>query len=157
MKTATVICDASFCNQARPLGGWAAWVRVDGWRLPIKGHGTIKDDRLQTSTDAEVFAALNGIWLAARHGGVNILVRSDCLAVQHLIRRETKSTRLLDIWESALAREDMQNLYLRSEHVKGHGKINSPATWVNDWCDRHAYDAMSLARKGKTCLQISND
>lgn len=155
---ATVISDASFCNQnkARPLGGWAAWVRVDGWGCPIKGYGTIGDKRLKRSTDAEVMAALNGIWLARRYGGRDILLRSDCMAVIDLMYGRVRKQHLVDIWASALAREDMQGIRLRGQHVKGHGVIHSAATWVNDWCDRNAKNAMRMARKGQTCLTISD-
>lgn len=155
---ATVISDASFCNQdkSNPLGGWAAWVRVDGWPAPIKGFGTIGDKRLRSSSDAEVMAALNGMWLARRYGGQQVLVRSDCMTVVDLIEGRVRSERLLAIWRSALQREDMQGITLRAQHVKGHGVIHSAATWVNDWCDRNAKNAMRMARKGQQCLTISD-
>lgn len=156
MTRATVIADASFYQGAKmdlrqgivrgPFAGWAAWIRVDGRPEAIKGSGVLT--KCNTSAEAEVYAVLNGAWLAAQAGAKTILVRTDCMAVIHLIEGRTKALALLSIWNDAFAREDMKGLTLSGRHVKAHGAINSAASYVNDWCDKYAGLAMQKARKG---------
>lgn len=150
MIWATVICDASFSPFRKDgagggIGGWAAWIRIDNVLEAIKGHGVLKGPVLN-STHAEVYAALNGIWLARKHGAEGVLVRSDCMAVIHLISGEARPGTLRNIWRDALERRDMRGVQLKGEHVKGHGVIKCRATWVNDWADRTAKDEMRRAR-----------
>jgi ribonuclease HI len=158
--TATVISDASFYqgpnkNRGHQVyAGWAAWVKVDGIKEPIKGYGPVKIKDLRNSAEAEVCAALNGIWLAARAGASTILVRSDCLTVIHLINGQVKADYLKKLWNEAFERPDMRGLHLIGKHVKGHGTIKDSATWVNDWCDRNARMAMRASRKGQVCQSI---
>lgn len=163
MIAATVICDASFyCApqqgryQYRPKGkhaGWAAWIKGDGG-LAVKGYGTIKPHPLMTSAKAEMYAALNGIWLAGQYGATHILVRSDCMTVIHAIQGRLKPHNL-EFWQSCLKQGELEHLVLTGKHVKGHGSIVDAATWVNDWCDQKAKHAMRQSRKGKICLKIS--
>jgi len=156
MTRATVISDASFYQGSRldlrqgivrgPFAGWAAWVRVDNKPEAVKGFGVLK--KCDTSAEAEVYAVLNGVWLAARAGAKIILVRTDCMAVIHLIEGKTRAERMLSIWDDAFAREDMKGLTVSGRHVKGHGQINNAASYVNDWCDKHAGIAMRKSRRG---------
>lgn len=158
MITATVVSDGSFHQLRRKLGpahaGWAAWVRVDGNPKPIKGFGSIRLGLCQSSNDAELYAALNGIWLAVRAGAEHILVRSDCATVQHAIEGKLKNQRLKSIWEVSMARPDMKAT-LSARHVKGHGEIVCSATFVQDWCDTRAKIGQQRSRKGMKCLVIS--
>jgi ribonuclease HI len=153
---ATVITDASYYyDQKKPnhsYGGWAAWVRVDGIGHPIKGYGSINSKEKLTSTICEMYAAINGAWMAKREGAELILVRSDCMAVIHAITRFQLKPALRHIWADALKKADLLNVTLEAVHVPGHGEINSRATYVNDWCDKQAYRGMNAARKGQPCL-----
>lgn len=160
MIRATVLCDASFDkprSRRYGFGGWAAWIAIDGQAERVKGFGPIKADDLTNSTEAEVYAALNGIWLARRHGATHVLVRSDCTTVAELIEGKVRSPRLLSIWRRALARPDMQGVILEARHVKGHGEITCRATFVNDWCDRHAKAAMRKQRRKVYGERASNE
>ena len=158
---ATVITDASFyapLRRGKPaetgVGGWAAWVRVDGLATPIKGYGVIKSADLRSSTEAELYAALNGIWLAANYGGRNILLRTDCMAVIHLTKGLSSNTRLNQIWNNALDEHKLRELSIETAHVKGHGPILDKASWVNDWCDQKSKQAMRKARRGEVCQTV---
>ena len=150
MSSATVITDASFgpAQEGRGggVGGWAAWVRVDHLDHPIKRCGVLKDPSLQGSAEAEVYAALNGIWLAAQRGATSILVRSDCMTVTQLIEGTAKSPSLRELWNDALRRDDMRGLSLQALHVKGHGPIKTAASYANDWCDKASRAQMKQAR-----------
>lgn len=151
MIHATVICDASFdSNNVHRPAGWAAWVRVDGYPNPIKGWGSIKY-KCQNSTDAEAYAALNGIWLACSRGAAHVLVRSDCQTIDHLIRGTCQSQRLIKLWADGLATVAATHgrPVLRSEWVKAHGDKNRHrAAWVNDWADKKARAGMRAQRSG---------
>lgn len=153
---ATVVCDASFYQH--PSGGavhagWAAWVKGDGG-LAVRGYGIIKPVPNMTSTTAEMYAALNGIWLAARGGATQVLVRSDCMTVAEAIQGRLRKRYLIELWAEALAAGKVQHVQLTAKHVKGHGAITDPATWVNDWCDKHARKAQHKSRKGQQCQVI---
>jgi hypothetical protein len=98
------------------------------------------------------------MWLATNRGATEILVRSDCMAVQHLIRGQAKAGYLLDIWNGALATGWGRSIQkLTSQHVKGHANPNRHAAgWVNNWCDEKAKHAMRRARIGKQCMRIEH-
>ena len=142
---ATVITDASYCAQVK-VGGWAAWVRVDGVPEAIKHSGGFKTEP-QSSTHAEVLAAINGIWLAVKHGASEILVQSDCLAVVHAIRKQLNpESPVMAFWSEGLARAEITGVILTARHVKGHTHNAGARFYVNRWCDEHAGHHMRKAR-----------
>lgn len=145
MIKATVICDASYCHTTY-TGGWATWIRVDTIPEAIKHSGTFAKQPAN-STEAEIMAALNGIWIAKQCGATSVLVQSDCTAVIHLITGAMKSERLKTLWAEALTKHDLKDLALRAMHVKGHTDNPNARSWCNRWCDEKAKDAMRLARK----------
>jgi ribonuclease HI len=158
MINATVICDASFrqVKHEAAHAGWAAWIKGDGG-IAVKGYGilTATPPQPMNSTIAEMYAALNGMWLAAKAGADVVLVRSDCMTVVQAIDGQLKKQYLIDLWGNSLHAHGMSHLQVKGRHVKGHGKVSNPATWVNDWCDKHAKFAQHQSRKGKPCLKIS--
>ncbi len=164
MIRATVITDASFSddanaylkskNKGQCYGGWAAWVRVDGVAETIRGYGSIKSSVKLTSTIAEMYAAINGAWLARRAGADHILIQSDCIAVIQAIGGSVLNSGLMTVWKEALVKAELEKVRLIGRHVKGHGPIDSPATYVNDWCDRKARLAMRAARTGTPTLKL---
>lgn len=143
---ATVLTDASYCPFTR-CGGWAAWVNGDHMQAAAKHSGRIHAVGMPSSTDAEVYAALNGVWLARHYGATHILLRTDCKAVLYLADGTAKSERLISVWSQAISREDMSGIYLRVTHIRAHGEIKCRASYVNDWCDRRAKAAMRQFRK----------
>lgn len=155
MRWATLICDASFHPKAG-IGAWAAWIRIDGATDPIAKCGVLTVD-VTNSTFAEIYAALNGIWLARHHGAQAVLVRSDCMTVVDLVEgRIRPNSKVSRVWQSALARPDMKGVLLKAQHVKGHGDIVCRATWVNDWADRHAKQAMRDALNQRNRRKYGN-
>lgn len=154
MITATVITDASHCPRLN-VGGWAAWVRVDGTTTPIKGYGVLKGNPTD-ATVAEIYAALNGIWLATQHGAGDILLQTDCLAVVNLVNMTAKSNRIITVWRNGLSQGWFRKVKtLRAKHVPGHKEVTNARSWVQDWCDAHAGKAMRLARQGKPCYEVT--
>lgn len=146
MTRATVITDASFCATTG-AGGWAAWVRLDTIKGPVKQSGCFHE-RQTSSTFAEVYAALNGIWIARALGATEILLQSDCMTVKHLRDGRCKSPGLVKAWTEALGREDMAGIKVSVRHVKGHNyhRTKDARTFVNDWCDRKAKEHMVMQR-----------
>lgn len=131
----TVISDASFCPRTR-AGGWATWINInwpDGKHLRLKETGRFHK-LPKNSTEAEGWAAYNGIWLAYHNGARDILVQTDCLAIVQ--RMEHPSFQ----WPEAC---------VRWRHVKGHnlGNVDDRRTWVNDWCDKQAKRNMRKQRR----------
>ena len=159
MTTATVISDASFYREVgkkKPgFGGWAAWIRVDGISDPIKGFGSINAPKgvELTSTICEMYAAINGAWLAHQRGATSILIQSDCMTVIELIAGKQIKPQLRNIWFDGIKMANLEDVIISGRHVQGHNVVDV-RSWVNDWCDQHARIGMTLARKGKRCLSI---
>lgn len=134
---ATINTDASFCPHTR-AAGWAVWISIDGG-IKIKKSGMFKD-RPKTSTEAELWAIFNGVWLAAHAGVTSMLVQGDCMAALAHVLRDTMQTRQL---HKTLPRP----VHIRTKHVKAHRDTDSARTWVNDWCDTEAKKWMNYQRK----------
>jgi len=142
---ATVITDASFCPETK-VAGWAGWIRIDGHPVPIKRMGKIKGP-VNDATEAEVYAALNGIWVAVMSGATQVLIQSDCMSVINLVQRKALSVRLIKIWDEALARPEFATVGITAAHVKGHGLIKDARTFVNAWCDTNARAAIGKGKR----------
>lgn len=141
-RRATVITDASFCHETR-ASGWAAWIKLDGGEA-IKTGGRLTSPI--NSTMAEVMAAGNGAWLAAKAGATHILLQSDCMAVIHCVKGQAQPGILKTLWQELQEMPVMAGVFVDARHVKGHGRIHDARTWVNDWCDRVAYQHMDGER-----------
>lgn len=141
---ATVITDASFCPRTK-AAGWAAWVRVDGRREPIKRYGAFKQPVL-TSRDAEMLAAINGVFIAAKEGATRVLVQTDCLAVVHMFEGVTVQKSIKDAFTRAQAQAGIFGLRVSAKHVKGHTADPASRSWVNRWCDEQAGKEMRARR-----------
>lgn len=89
----------------------------------------------QNSTEAERWAAYNGIWLAYHNGARDILVQTDCMSL--VTGQHGKMAR--DMWPEA---------NVRWKHVKGHNlhRVQDRRTWVNNWCDKNAKKEMKRQR-----------
>lgn len=141
---ATVITDASFCPWTK-AAGWAAWVRVDGRSKPIKRYGAFKQP-VQTSRDAEMLAAINGVFIAAKEGATQILVQTDCLAVVHMFEGVTVQRAIKDAFTRAQAKAGILGMRVAAKHVRGHTTDAASRSWVNRWCDEQAGKEMRARR-----------
>jgi ribonuclease HI len=145
-RKATVITDASFCP-FKSVGAWAAWIRIDGQPDAIKQGGILPKGKVPDSTVAEVMAAGNGVWLAARAGATHILLQSDCMAVIHLIDKRAKAPRLLALWAELLGMDTLAGVQnIEARHVKGHTRTADARSYVNRWCDETARNHLRKAR-----------
>ena len=141
---ATVITDASFCPKTK-AAGWAAWVRVDGISEPIKRYGAFKEP-VTSARDAEMLAAINGVFIAAKVGAMQVLVQTDCLAVVHMFEGVTVQQAIKDAFTRAQAKAGILGLKVSAKHVKGHSNDPAPRSWVNRWCDEQAGKEMRAHR-----------
>lgn len=137
MLRATVNTDASFCPRTH-AAGWAAWIAIDGGKK-IKWSGKFHR-RPRTSTEAELWAIKNGVWLAASAGVTHVLVQSDCKGALAKVNRDCAERR-------DLLRRLPHAVSIVTKHVKGHTDTASPRTWVNDWCDKAAKRHMNEQRQ----------
>lgn len=134
MRWATVIADASFCNDTR-AAGYAFWIKLDGADGPIKGWGTFKD-RPKNSFEAELWASMNGVHTAKQHGAEAVLLQTDNTGVVTAVQQRTSPqvTGIID------------GIVITAKHVKGHTNGDTPARWCNNWCDTWAKKAMREQR-----------
>lgn len=157
MTAATSITDAGFCPRLR-IGSYAAWVRVDGVSRPIRMSGVLRSITT-SSNEAELYAALCGVWAAHRHGATRVLVQTDSFAVVQAVRRQHRL--YTDVLYAGLEAH-CPGVTLTAKHVKGHTDDPSARSWVNRWCDEqcrfhltkersaHGYDpAKERNRRGK--------
>lgn len=153
MTSATVITDASFCSETR-AAGWAAYIRIDGVPEPVKAYAAFREP-LINSAEAELLAAVNGLWLARQHGAEHLLLQTDCLAVVHLINRKYRGRRwkLHRVLVAAFADKGLDLVAVTARHVKGHSGVKDARSYVNRWCDRHAKAAMRGHRKQLVSLE----
>lgn len=142
--TATVITDASFCQQTK-AAGWAAYIRMDGIPSAIIKQGRFKIDP-QHADEAEALAALCGIWVARKFGADSVLLQTDCLAVIYLIAGKIKAKRLADLWANGLAEGELVGYPIRGRHVKGHTRTRDGRSYANRVCDERARVEMRKVR-----------
>ena len=133
MKLATIVSDASFCHNTK-AGGWAAWVVCENIRYQ---KSDIFKTKCNTSSEAEVLAAINGIWLATKHfkNVERFHVVSDCQHVINLIENQEGNE-----WKEI--KKIVGKAVVTAKWVKSHDNNNSARSWVNRWCDKHAKKKM---------------
>lgn len=144
MSRATVITDASFCHRSK-AAGWAAWIRIDGIDDPIKKYAEFKRP-VRSAQEAEMLAAINGIWLAKQYGATQVLVQTDCLAVVHMLEGMTKKPHLKDDFTRRAASAGILGMRFSGRHVRGHTDTQDARSYVNRWCDTKAKTAMRRQR-----------
>ena len=144
MTRATVITDASFCDKEQ-IGGWAAWVRIDGRAEPIKKYADFRVP-VRNSREAEMFAAVNGIWLAAKYGATEVLVQTDCVAVVDMLNGATQKKSLKRDFAAAMQKAGVAAVKRSAKHVRGHTTVSDARSYVNRWCDKMAKTAMRRQR-----------
>lgn len=140
---ATVITDASWDSRTL-AGGWAAWIRIDGADGPIKGSGPLLQSPEQADT-AEIMAAINGMFLARKHGAGPILLQTDCLLVVTMVN-QTARIKQLRRWAEYARIAGLDLGSLTAKHVKGHTRVDDARSYVNRWCDEQAKQHMRAVR-----------
>lgn len=145
MITATVITDASFCHETR-AAGWAAHVRVDTIVNPVKMYAAFKNTP-ENSAEAELLAAVNGLWMATRRGAGRLLLQTDCISVVTIVNGWSRRGPLRHKFAAACEAAGLDPRVVTARHVKGHSGVMDARSHVNRWCDRHAKAAMRHQRK----------
>lgn len=145
MTRATIITDASFCHKTN-TAGWAAWIRVDGIAEPIRRYGSFKEP-VENSFQAEMLAAINGVWIAKQCGATEFFLQTDCMLVVNLALGEVKKRAYVAQWNAAKERAGLSRIALRAKHVRGHTQTDDARSFVNRWCDKNAKQEMRKARK----------
>ena len=145
MISATVITDASFCHETR-AAGWAAYVRVDTMANPVRMSAAFKSP-LVNSAEAELLAAVNGLWLATQRGADQLLLQTDCIAVVTIVNGRSRKGLLRLKFAAACEAAGLDPEIITARHVKGHSGVLDARSHVNRWCDRHARAAMRHQRK----------
>ena len=143
-RWATVIVDASFCPQTG-LATWAAWIRMDD--APKTQSVAAFKDPVPSSTEAELRAALNGLYLAQRLGAEAVQLQSDCMAVASALDNPCRSA----VFRRRMTEAGITNLRMvKLRHVKGHTKGDDARHWCNNWCDNAARNKLRELRQETT-------
>ena len=140
--SATVITDASYCH-ATGVAGWAAWVKSSTF-CKMK-HGVLIP--CANSAEAELYAAMNGIWFPVNAGATSILLQSDNMQVVNALNDEGGKW-MNSLWRRIKA-EHFRDIKVRAKHVKGHTNVQDARSFVNRWCDSKAKEHMLIERKKK--------
>jgi ribonuclease HI len=143
MVSATVIADASWCPHTK-AAGWAAWVVINHTSPPrvqrVQRYGRFHQ-RPKSSTEAELWAAWNGIWIAHKLGATDVLCQTDCLSV---VQHPGSGRRGHSYPE--VSKRYWPGTKVTFRHVKGHTSNPEPRFYVNRWCDTHARKVMKAQR-----------
>lgn len=140
-RWATVIVDASFCPQTK-LATWAAWIRMDG--APKTQKVAAFRDTVASSTEAELRAALNGLYLAQKMGAEAVQLQSDCMAVANALDDPCRAVLFTRRMEAA----GITGLRMvKLKHVKGHTNGDDARHWCNNWCDNAARNKLREIRQ----------
>jgi ribonuclease HI len=129
MLKATVISDASFCAQTKAAGR-AFWITIDGGER-IKKSGKFKTTPKNPS-QAELWAALNGLAIALSRNCEFVLLQTDCLQVVKLLK--DKNSKYL----KEIVTNISHDFQIATKHVKGHSVVQDKRSYVNRWCDKQA-------------------
>lgn len=151
---ATVITDASFAEHKGGIyTGWAAWVRLDRLPYPVKRSGVLRPEPfpLRNSTHAELYAAINGVAIAHRHGASLVLLQTDCMGVVGVVDGSSREdSPLAVLWRDAMDHAGLSGgaggPRVKARHVKGHTNKLDSRSYVNRWCDAEAKKHMRKAR-----------
>lgn len=146
MTRATSMTDAGFCPRLR-IGTYAVWLRIDGLPAAVRASGVLASDPANAN-EAEVYAALCGVWLAQRRGAREVLVQSDSMAVIEAVRGTHRL--YAPLWRAELQEHGLHDMVVRAKHVKGHTNVDDARSWVNRWCDAQC---RSQLQKARTCKQ----
>jgi len=165
----TLFCDASRCPETG-IGGWGAWVKVDGWE-----KGKTFGGALPAPYPSAHVTELVGIARAVRHldreGALHkasaIMVQTDCVrALEVILATVPGSTiarhkdsahftrrRLIPDHHELHAAEEIARLtdgmMLMCRHVRGH-KRGENRQWVNRVCDKIAKRHMRVLRQSNS-------
>lgn len=134
---ATVITDASFCPFTK-ASAWAAWIRYRDKKIKV---AELFKRQPKSPHEAELWAIINGVYLAGQLQPKAILVQSDCKTA--LTKIDARCPEL----NKTLRRLKGYDFTLITRWVKGHGKDGTDRTWVNNWCDKQAGLLMRSERK----------
>jgi ribonuclease HI len=153
MGLVTIIADASFAVRGPSFGasGWAAFVASEGVK---RYYGDMMHVRPYASTQAEMFACVNGLHMAIRDGlayhGDKVIIQSDCINALEGLKKPFPADKLTDS-KKAKGRTQMNEAYIafrkmvaryaltvEFRHVRGHTGIGDSRSIVQDKCDRKA-------------------
>lgn len=144
----TIIADASFCPDTK-VGGYAFWIASQ--RGKEGGDGTFAGN-VVNHIAAEMQALLNGLHAAVKRGLVRggdcVLLQTDCQAAIDAFEGKrlniTQEEQGLVSWLERF--KEVNDLHIRTKHVKGHTRREDSRYVVNNICDRKARANMRLAR-----------
>ncbi len=154
----TVNTDASFSRE-HERGAYAFWIKSDEFK--IQKSGMLKE-KIARAEIAEFQCLINALWALADEDVLQktkrIIVNTDCLNVIHLLQYNEAAIKrwgLLKWGEGYRDKLEMtamgrfKNATIEYRHVKAHETTGTAKTWVNDWCDRKAKEALRTELKLK--------
>lgn len=149
----TITTDASFSNKYG-VGTYAFWIISNLGRHTKSG---VLRTTSASASQAEMKCICNALYFISQKKDVmekvkRIFINTDSMNAIHLFTQDTKA---IQRW--GLKKKSYKNIYQRYaiiakafegkqieyNHIKAHKSTSTPATWVNDWCDRAAKAEMN--------------
>ena len=147
----TINTDAAY-HPEHKVAAFAFWIASDRGRICHCGPLRKKVSRPE---QAEFKCILNAIYVLGRQEYKNItkiIINTDCLNVIHLIKKDKKKIQkyhlgswgrhLVVEYELMMIKFSLARIPIEFRHVPSHTGDTTARSWVNDWCDRHAKQAM---------------
>lgn len=150
MARITIYTDASF-DQSLEVGGWASWIKTEGCENILCG-GIIKS-RISNSTEAELCAIANGVYVAMRKRGAGLgdllIVVTDSLNAQLLLQDKRRNISSIErkIYNQIMTWRLNCGWSLKVNKVKAHnGQRDGKRSYVNNLVDQTAKSYLQQAR-----------
>lgn len=144
----TINTDASF-HPVHKVAAFAFWIRHDQGR--IMQAGALKD--CPTSLESEIRAIGNGMYALLQSNFTDIdyiRVNTDCTYAMDALKGKSRHGASLATVDKVIGIMDLlAQLYKRKlkrrkypfidfRHIPAHTTIETPKSWLNDWCDKQA-------------------
>lgn len=142
----TINTDASFCHDTK-ASGFAVWITYSkyGKKQKVTYYGNFINKKPLHSGFAEAMAVLNALYMLVNISEpFNVIyVNCDYMNVEQFIQ----TNKLLNDAFSEIKEKLTEKHQIHFRHVKAHNnKDKSPRTYVNNWLDRKARQAMRKER-----------
>ncbi len=143
----TINTDASY-HPHEKVAGFAFWIVCDDFKLVKSGELRKKCHRPEV---AEFRCIINAVHLLFQQDCKKIskiILNTDCLNVIHLLKRDGVAIRRYKLngdWSSNMVKMFygiVGQTPIEFRHVKAHVSTDTARSWVNDWCDSNAKQAM---------------
>lgn len=148
----TINTDASF-SKTHQIGSFAFWIVSNEFRIKQAGLLRKKVKRPEIAEFRCIINALHILFKKDCSKVTRIIVNTDCLNVIHLVKNDKHAIaryglkgdgfpELVKTFKSLKSGSKIPLVPIELRHVKAHTSNSDARSYVNDWCDKNAKEAL---------------